>query len=356
MRKEITFDRFVRALMAIGILIISYFLIDKLSNVLIPFLIAWLIAYMLYPIVCFFQHKCRLKSRVLSIIATLALIVGTLIVSAKLIVPPVIDEIVRLKNIIVNYVNTQSDTSSITFVIEKYIKENINAEQLQKSFSLNDITTFLEERIPQLFSIVSSSIGALIGFVCSLISVVYLFFILKDYERMSNGILRLIPKNKRHFIIGIFRDVKDGMNKYFRGQSLIALLVGIMFSIGFAIIDFPLAIPLGLFIGALNLVPYLQVVGFIPTIILAILKSHDTSGNFWLIMLGALSVFAIVQAIQDWILVPRIMGKMTGLNAAVILLSLSIWGTLLGFIGLIIALPLTTLILSYYKRFVVAHT
>ena len=356
MRKEITFDRFIRVLMAIAILVIAYFLIDKLSNVLIPFLIAWLIAYMLYPIVCFFQYKCRMKSRILSIITTLALIAGILVISAKLIVPPVIDEIVRLKNIIVNYVNTQSDTSSITFVIEKYVKENINAEQLQKSFSLNDITIFLEERIPQLFSIVSSSIGALIGFVCSLISIVYLFFILKDYETMSNGILRLIPKTKRHFVIGIFRDVKDGMNKYFRGQSLIAFLVGIMFSIGFVIIDFPLAIPLGLFIGLLNLVPYLQIVGFIPTIVLAILKAHDTGENFWIIMLATLSVFAIVQAIQDWLLVPRIMGKMTGLNAAVILLSLSIWGTLLGFIGLIIALPLTTLILSYYKRFVVTHT
>ena len=142
------------------------------------------------------------------------------------------------------------------------------------------------------------------------------------------------------------------MNKYFRGQSLIALIVGILFSIGFLIIDFPLAIPLGLFIGMLNLVPYLQVVGFIPTIILALLKAHDTGENFWLIMLATLVVFIIVQIIQDGYLVPRIMGKMTGLNAAVILLSLSIWGTLFGFIGLIIVLPLTTIIVSYYKRFI----
>ena len=102
----------------------------------------------------------------------------------------------------------------------------------------------------------------------------------------------------------------------------------------------------------LNLVPYLQVVGFIPTIILAILKSHDTGTNFWSIILAAIIVFCVVQAIQDWVLTPRIMGKVTGLNPAVILLALSIWGSLLGFIGLIIALPLTTLIFSYYKRYV----
>ena len=67
-------------------------------------------------------------------------------------------------------------------------------------------------------------------------------------------------------------------------------------------------------------------------------------------------MFAVVQAIQDWVLTPRIMGKVTGLNPAVILLALSIWGSLLGFVGLIVALPLTTLIVSYYKRYVLEET
>ena len=119
------------------------------------------------------------------------------------------------------------------------------------------------------------------------------------------------------------------------------------------IIDFPLAIGLGLLIGALNMVPYLQIVGFIPTIILAILKTADTGGNFWVIFGSALAVFAIVQIIQDSYLTPKIMGKITGLNPAIILLSLSIWGSLMGMLGMIIALPLTTLLLSYYQRFII---
>jgi predicted PurR-regulated permease PerM len=74
----------------------------------------------------------------------------------------------------------------------------------------------------------------------------------------------------------IVTDVKEGMNRYFRGQSLVAFLVGILFSIGFLIIDFPLAIGFGLFIGLLNLVPYLQLIAFVPTILLALLKAADT--------------------------------------------------------------------------------
>lgn len=101
------------------------------------------------------------------------------------------------------------------------------------------------------------------------------------------------------------------------------------------------------------MVPYLQIIGFLPTIVLAILKAADTGENFWVILAGALIVFIVVQAIQDGFLVPRIMGKITGLNPAIILLSLSIWGSLLGMLGMIIALPLTTLMLSYYQRFII---
>lgn len=143
------------------------------------------------------------------------------------------------------------------------------------------------------------------------------------------------------------------MNTYFRGQALVALCVGILFSIGFLIIDFPLAIGLGLFIGALNMVPYLQIIGFVPTILLAILKAADTGDNFWIIIASATAVFIVVQIIQDAFIVPKIMGKITGLNPAIILLSLSIWGSLMGILGMIIALPLTTLMLSYYQRFII---
>ena len=165
----------------------------------------------------------------------------------------------------------------------------------------------------------------------------------------------LLPERYRKFAVQVANDVETGMNKYFRGQGLVAFIVGILFSIGFLIIDFPLAIGLGLFIGLLNMVPYLQLVGFIPTILLAVVKAADTGESFWIIMLGALIVFAVVQAIQDTILTPKIMGKVMGLNSAIILLSLSIWGSLLGIMGMIIALPMTTLLITYYQRYIIKN-
>ena len=118
-------------------------------------------------------------------------------------------------------------------------------------------------------------------------------------------------------------------------------------------IDFPMAIGLLLFIGFLNMVPYLQLLSFILTILLAIVKAADTGENFWFILFLALIVFAVVQMIQDSLLTRKIMGKVTGLNSAIILLSLSIWGSLLGVLGMIIALPMTTLMLTYYQRYII---
>ena len=142
------------------------------------------------------------------------------------------------------------------------------------------------------------------------------------------------------------------LNNYIRGQSLVALCMGIMFCIGFTIIDFPMAIGLGILIGIMDLVPYLLTFALIPTAFLALLEAADTGQNFWMIFGLAVLVFIIVQIITDMVITPRIMGKAMGLNPAILLLSLSVWGALLGFIGLIIALPLTTLIIAYWQRYV----
>ena len=183
----------------------------------------------------------------------------------------------------------------------------------------------------------------------------YTLFILLDYETFTHGWSSMLPARYRPIAVQLVSDVTQGMNLYFRGQGMVALCVGVLFSIGFLIIDFPMAIGLGMFIGLLNMVPYLQLVGFIPTILLAVVKAADTGESFWVIILGALIVFAVVQTIQDTILTPRIMGHVMGLNSAIILLSLSIWGSLLGILGMIIALPMTTLLITYYQKYVVKN-
>ena len=206
--------------------------------------------------------------------------------------------------------------------------------------------------MPQVFNVLGQTASIVISIVASLITLLYMFFILLDYEYLTDNWIRLFPKKARPFWNGLMKDVERELNNYIRGQGLVALIMGILFCIGFTIIDFPMAIGLGILIGILDLVPYLHTFALIPTALLALLKAADTGQNFWIILISAVAVFAIVQVIIDAVVTPKIMGKAMGLNPAILLLSLSVWGALLGFIGLIIALPLTTILIAYYKRYV----
>lgn len=352
-RKKITFDSFIRAVILGAIIIGVLMLLKRLSGVLLPFFLAWLIAYLIYPLVSFFQHKLRLKNRIISIFCALFTLSVIGSVAFYLLVPPMIQEFLRVKDLLIEYFNTTHTASNVPTTLSEFIRQNIDLHILEQMFSQENILDALKVTVPKLWSLISESINLLFGFFTVFLILLYIVFILLDYESISEGWAHLMPRKYRKTVTGILNDVKDGMNRYFRGQALVALCVGILFSIGFLIIDFPLAIGLGLFIGALNMVPYLQIIGFVPTIMLAILKAADTGDNFWIIIASAAAVFIVVQIIQDGYLVPRIMGKITGLNPAIILLSLSIWGSLMGMLGMIIALPLTTLMLSYYQRYII---
>lgn len=351
LEKKITFDSFVRGALTAAIVVALFWLLDHLSSVLLPFFIAWLVAYFMYPLVKFYQYRLRMKNRVIAILSAMLTVVIVLTLASIFFVPSVMEEFVRLKDLLMQYFVQGSRNATIPGTVENFIKENIDWNYLQQFFSEENLANTLKSLMPKVWSILHHSVSFVIGILASFIILLYIFFILLDYESIANGWIKLVPARHRDFVQAIATDVEISMNRYFRGQALVAFLVGVLFSIGFLLIDFPLAIGFGLFIGLLNMVPYLQLVALVPTILLALLKAADTGQNFWVILALAMLVFGVVQLIQDGFIVPKVMGKITGLNPAVILLSLSIWGSLLGILGMIIALPMTTLILAYYRQF-----
>ena len=352
-QKKITFDSFIRGVIAVIIMVGIVMLLGRLSSALLPFFLAWLIAYLLFPLVKFFQYRCRLKYRIVGILCAFLVVGAVLTGLFLLIVPPMIEESVRVKDLLVAYVSNDATMSNIPKMVEKYIHDNVSTEDIKAIVTQEGFLDSLKQAVPKVWGMIVQSINVLSSFFTLTMVLLYTLFILLDYEEISSGWVGLLPERYRRFAVQLVSDVQQGMNLYFRGQGMVAFCVGVLFSIGFLIIGFPMAIGLGMFIGLLNMVPYLQLVGFVPTILLAVVKAADTGESFWIIMFSALIVFAVVQIIQDTILTPRIMGSVTGLNSAIILLSLSIWGSLLGVLGMIIALPLTTLLLTYYQKYVV---
>lgn len=350
--KQITFDRFVRGLLFVLGSVALYYLLDRLSGVLWPFFVAWLLAYLMYPLILFLEQKCCIRYRLLSILVALVVVLGVITALVFLTIPSAIRQMDRLSDDLLLYASTYLSGTDIPHQIELFMAQHIDKSDILQFIQKNDVVEAFRKVVAQSWSLVSGTMSIVWGTLDLLMTLLYLFFFLLDYEKVNQNWLLVVPKRHRAVATHIATDIKREMNSYFRGQATVAFLVGVLFSIGFLIIDFPMAVGLGMLIGLLNMVPYAQMLGFIPTIILALLKSNDTGESFWFIMLMAIAVFCVVQAIQDLFLVPKIMGKAMGLKPAIILLSLSVWGSLLGIIGFVIALPLTTLGWAYYRRFV----
>ena len=350
MSKEITFDKFIRWAGIVTLVIAVLYITNYLSEVLLPFFIAWFFAYLLYPVVKFIEQKLHVKVRAISILlamgAAIAIVGGVI----WLIIPPMIDQFDKLGEVLTRWVHQTTHTNNLTMLIKEWLQDNQTT--IERFLKSKDFSDALKTTMPKVFSVVSQTATVLMSIVASMITLLYMFFILLDYETLTANWVRIFPKKNRPFWSALMKDVERELNNYIRGQGMVALCMGIMFCIGFTIIGFPMAIGLGILIGIMDLVPYLHTFALIPTAFLAMLKAADTGQNFWVVFGLAVLVFCVVQVITDMVVTPKIMGKAMGLNPAILLLSLSVWGALLGFIGLIVALPLTTLLIAYWQRYV----
>lgn len=342
----------VRTAITLAVLVALYLLVRRLSGVLLPFLISFVVAYMLAPIVNFFQHTCRLKSRVLSIIVTILLVIGVLTGAVAAVMPAISRQANALSQSVKTYVSQWDGSEYFSPQVNQRIEEIIQSIDIKTLIESQEIQQGIKKVLPILGDWISSGVNALMGLAVAFICILYIIFLLIDYEKITTNWHKYIPTRFRDSIVMLMGDLDRNMNAYFRGQALVAAINGILFAIGFQIIGLPMGIGLGIMIGILNLVPYMQILGAFPAVLLGLIQAAETARPLWVVLLCIAAVFVFVQIIENLVLVPTIMGNVTGMGPAWILLSLSVWGSLLGFVGMIIALPVTTLLVSYYKRFV----
>lgn len=353
LKPVIDFDRFVRGLLFLAVITILVLGLRWLSPVLIPFFAAWAIAWILAPVVNFFQHTCRLRSRVLSVLITLALLIGLGCAAAWLIIPPLIDGVTQIKEALLSYLASGHIRNiHLPEWLDHLMQQWLDQEKIQSMLRSDNLTKTIRETLPHVWNMLVSTANLVMSLVGAAFGALYLFFLLLDYDYYSTAWVNWLPRTQRNFFRRLSEDLGRNMRGYFRGQALVALSNCVMFTLGFWIIGLPMPLGMGLFVGLISFIPYVQVVGFAPAAVLALMEMSDTGRSFWGLMALVLLVYIVVQVLQDTVFTPRIMGKIMGLSSAMVLLSLSIWSYMAGIIGLIIALPLTTIILAYYKRYI----
>ena len=352
-RREFTFDRIARMLVLSVLILLIYVAVQAIWSVILPFLLAGIFAYVMMPLVRFFQYTLRLRSRGLSVILTLLLLGAVVYLAVIFIIPSINAEIEKTLQVISGY---SSGQDILTMILPRNIRNYLNGGlrwgNFPQQLSLEKVLENVKLLLDQVGGIINSTLSIFSWGLVFLIGIVYFVFILLDFENLGRGFISLFPKTLRPTIRTISMDLDRYMNNYFRGQALVAMSVGILLTIGFNIIGLPLATAMGIFIGILNFIPYMQALGIIPLGLASLLMAAQTGENAFVCMLLAYGVLMVVQIIQDMIIVPRIMGQTMGMRPSLILLVLSIWGYLLGFFGMLIALPITMFIYSLYMRYV----
>ena len=351
-RKRYDLDRITRMIITIICIVAAVMAINYLSGILLPFVIGGLLAYMLNPIVERIKQALHLKGRALASIIAMVLTLAIITMVLWWIIPYITSEFSSMTKMLADYAKASFKVPHVPAAIHDFIRQNIDLSQWQKLLTKEQWMNLLNNVASGTWSVLGGTMSVVMSLITILLVLMYMFFILLDYDKITRGFKAAIPTRYRKLSFKIMNDVEMTMSRYFRGQALVSLFVGIIFAIEFSIIDLPMAIVFGLFIGVLNMVPYLQLISFPIAAFLCLVASVSTGGSFWSLFGWTFAAYCICQVIQDLILIPTIMKQQMGLNPAIVFLSLSIWGYVLGFVGLIIALPLTTLIISYYSEYV----
>ena len=351
-QKKYDFDRVVRMVLTLISIVIGVWLVNYLSPVLMPFVVGFILAYLIEPLVAWLIRKAHIKSRGIAVVLALIIVIAVITGLCWLVIPYLIDEFGVMSKQLAAYAKSSLRIPYVPSEINEFIRRYIDLDKINEMFSKQQWMDIINKAVSGAWSVVGGTMSVIFNIVSWFIVLLYMFFILLDYNKLSHTLKAAIPAKYRRMALRIFGDVADTMSRYFRGQAAVSFFVGVIFAIEFYIIGLPMAIAFGLFVGLLNMVPYLQLISIPIAAFLCLVATAATGGSFWVMFGWVILAYIICQVIQDMVLIPTIMKSQMGLNPAIIFLSLSLWVSVMGFIGLIIGLPLTTLIISYYCEFV----
>lgn len=315
-----------------GIATLVYLVLRSISGALSMLFVSLLLAYILDPLVDWFEER-----RISRSLAIVILMVGTILFVGGFllwIVPTLVGELggagVRLRAWI-----GDEDTGVIAWVQERI---GMDAAEL-----LARVREKAQEVAPQALEVVGEFLkGALtktagvVGWLVNVLMVpIFVFYFLRDFDEMKAQAASLIPLHRRDFVIERARRVDGVVGEWLRGQVKVALILAGLYAVGLAIAGVKLGVPIGILAGLLNIVPYLGFAfGFGLAVLMALLVWTGVGT-----LIGVVVVFAVVQLLEGYVITPKIVGEKVGLSPVSVILVLLIGGELLGLLGFVLAVP-----------------
>jgi predicted PurR-regulated permease PerM len=322
------------------------------SSVIWPLAVATILTLLLKPLVLTFERWFKLR-RILSIVLLYVLIALILVGAAWLVVPVIISQAISLfESIPIIYERlitrlNEANPAWLSFVEEKISTENLNQYSEQLMGALKNVLSASGGAL----KVFGQGVAGVVGWTIAVAIIpVYLFYFLQFEEDAVPHLRDFVPflkKDHQDDVLFLVREFVGMIVAFFRGQILIALIMGVLMGIGFTMAGLKSGFFIGLTLGLLNLIPYL---GSILGVAVALPLAYFQPDGGLLVLLWVIAVMIAVQLIEGWILTPKIMGDQTGLHPVMIIFSVFFWGIALnGLLGMILAIPLSAFIVTFWR-------
>ncbi|WP_417549486.1 AI-2E family transporter [Methylophaga sp.] len=327
----------------LGLLILCGWLVMQLSSVLTPFFIAALLAYLGDPLVDKLE-KYRM-SRTLAVCAVFGMFLLTALILLLIFIPMLSAQLVSLFEKLPNYLDRLQ--SSMELILQRV---GLSSDV----FNFNTVKTALQDYWSEAGKIATDLMGymsrsglAILQWLTNLVLIpVLTFYLLRDWDDIVAKFRELLPRNKAEKITQITIECDDMLAGFLRGQLMVMLALAIIYSIGLTFIGLDLALLLGVIAGIVSFVPYL---GLVVGITLAGLAAY-LQFQEWLPVLMVVLVFSFAQAIEGMFLTPRFVGERIGLHPVAVIFAVMAGGTLFGFVGVLLALPVAAVVMVLLRH------
>jgi predicted PurR-regulated permease PerM len=318
-------------IVGVGFFLLFWFF-SFLKGILIPFVLGFLFAYILAPVVDRLEEAGLSRTGAILLAYTFFLgLLGLLIFYA---IPPLITDLNAVVEIVPGYARDIQGT----------------LEQMQDGFSRFPIPAGVKQIVNDTIGRLEQlTLGFIHGFLQSLLVIVQQsfnifltpivsYYFLRDYHALGGYVLNTVPVRYRDDLVFLGQEINQVLRNFIKGSLLLVVIVGLLTTVGMYLIGMDFPVLIGTLVGVTNIIPYFgAIISAIPALLLALTKSK------WL-ALYVLGLIVLIQQIEGNILSPRILGDSVGLHPLVIIFALLAGGQLWGFIGLLVAVPMAAML------------
>lgn len=328
----------------------SAFVLWLLTPVLTPFVVAAVLAYALTPLVDRLDNLGRGRlPRLMAVVVVELLFIVAMLGIVLLIVPILAKELPLMREQVPVLLDSIS-ASLKPFFAQFGIKFSLDVASI-KAFVLKYLSANAEDTFGSVMT--SLKLGGSVAFAIlgnAILIPVALFYLLMDWHRFVQRLLEFVPPRLRLAYDGFTQEADEVLGQYLRGQLLVMLVLSVYYSAGLSLFGLDLALPIGIFTGLAIFVPYVGFgLGLILALLAGLLEFAATAGPAKALIMVAL-VYGVGQLIESLVLTPRLVGERIGLHPLAVIFALLAFGQLFGFVGVLIALPASAVLLVAMRR------